>query len=571
VSEAEAEARVPGSGSTLRWRIVGALLAVSLVPLLVMGGGAWVVLGGMIERRALQLQHMLVLSHARSVEAFVEGQRRLIELLAATSSLGQLVDQGRLERGLAGLNQASGNGFVDLGVISAQGEHLAYAGPFDLAGRSYSDAGWFREVMANGVYVSDVFLGYRQVPHLVIAVRAHDRAGPWILRATISSERFDAIVRSSELGADADAYLVSRDGRYQTTPRVGAVLDTAPLQPVLHRGVREQRMTVDGMRRIVMSTWINGSRWQLVVSASETEVAAPVHRAVAKGLLVAVVSALVVIVTTVGATRHLGRQIDRANAAREQIFQAFLRSAKLASIGELATGLAHEINNPLAIISAESTNIADVLAEAGAGAETGAAAVGPALDELAESNRRIRRQVERCSGITTKMLQFGRQRDSTLDLTDLAPHLGSIVALLERQARLRNVELELDVADRLPRVCVDPVELEQVVVNLVNNSLYALPDGGQVRVRARAEGAEVLLEVEDTGSGMSAEARERAFEPFYTTKPVGHGTGLGLSVCHGIVSGWGGRMTLASQVGRGTTVTLRLPLPTSEEMAGRHA
>lgn len=562
-SNRPASAHVPAQRPTLRWRIVSVLLLVSLLPLVLMGVGAWVVFGRMLERRALELQRTVVQSHAASIEAYLGEQQHQLELLAATNSAATLGTRGALQRSFAGLNLASDGGFVDLGVISADGDHLAYVGPFDLAGRNYRDAAWFSEVMANGVFVSDVFLGFRQVPHLVIAVRSDDAGQPWILRATVNSEKFNGIVRSGALGFTADAYLVNRAGRYQTAPRLGAVLDAAPMPAVDHSGVREQRVTVAGETRIAMSTWINGNRWQLVVSQAAAELKAPVRRAIAHGAIVAVIATLVVVVTTIAATWHLSRQIDRANAAREEIFRAFMRSAKLASVGELATGLAHEINNPLAIISAESTNIADLLGPAGEDVN--------APQEIAESNRCIRRQVERCAGITSKMLQFGRQRESTLEPTELAPRLASIAGLLDRQARVRNINLELELEEGLPKVLIDPLELEQVVVNLINNSFHALRDGGQVRVRARCEGAEVVVEVEDNGCGMNAEACGQAFEPFFTTKPVGQGTGLGLSVCHGIVSGWGGRIELDSEVDMGTTVTVRLPLAAARATGGNDA
>jgi two-component system NtrC family sensor kinase len=281
-----------------------------------------------------------------------------------------------------------------------------------------------------------------------------------------------------------------------------------------------------------------------------------VIRALAAGGAVAAVAFLVVVAATVLATRHLTGKIERANAHREEATRAFLRSAKLASVGELATGLAHEINNPLAIIAAERTNISDLLPNV---------AAEPALrDELLASAERIRRQVGRCANITRKMLEFGRKRDALPEPTELAPRLLEIVSLLERQAAVRNVALRTQAGD-VPHVRLDPLELEQVLVNLITNSIQAMPAGGTIQVRTRAVPGQVWLEVEDDGEGMTPGVRERVFEPFFTTKPVGQGTGLGLSVCHGIVESWGGRLEVESAPGRGTTV--RLLLPAAPEIA----
>jgi two-component system NtrC family sensor kinase len=175
--------------------------------------------------------------------------------------------------------------------------------------------------------------------------------------------------------------------------------------------------------------------------------------------------------------------------------------------------------------------------------------------------KRCKRQVQRCGGITAKMLQFGRKSEVKLEPTDVAPRLEEIVRLMHKQAEVRNIELRLDVEKGLPRVMLDPTELEQVIVNLVNNSLYATRGGGCICVSARKNGHEVLMKVTDDGCGIVPEDLERVFQPFFTTKPPGKGTGLGLSVCYGIVRTWGGKMTAESRPTEGTEITIRLPVP----------
>jgi len=177
------------------------------------------------------------------------------------------------------------------------------------------------------------------------------------------------------------------------------------------------------------------------------------------------------------------------------MLDAFLRSAKLASVGELAVGLAHEINNPLAIMSAQQTNVADLLMDLDPST--------PGRDELLTAVARTKRQIERCGGITAKMLQFGRKHDQTREPTDLGPPLREIVALLDRQAADGNVTLALFVEEDLPPVLVDRVEMEQVMVNLVKNALDALPDGGHVGISARRRENTIDIEVRDDGAGVS--------------------------------------------------------------------
>ena len=258
------------------------------------------------------------------------------------------------------------------------------------------------------------------------------------------------------------------------------------------------------------------------------------------------------------ATRHLTRQIEKTTAEREELSRAFVRSAKLASIGELTTGLAHEINNPLAIISAEQTNISDLIKEPDSNPEK--------LEQIINSVKRCQAQVIRCAGITQKLLQFGRSQEPKLEQTDIAPRLAETVNLMYRHAKVRNIDIITEVQENLPKVLLDPVELEQVLVNLINNSIDAMVDGGRILMKSYRDDNNVIIDIIDNGQGIPTDMLDRIFEPFFTTKPVGKGTGLGLSVCYGIVRSWGGSIEAMSAEGKGTT--MRISIPVRQEIKG---
>jgi two-component system NtrC family sensor kinase len=542
-----------GERKTLKWRIVAVLFVAAMLPLILSGFGSWVVFGDMLEEKSYEQMRSLVRSHARAIEDHLTERLHLLQFTADSHAFGEISDIKQLQHTLSNLNRSSSQSFIDLGVIDANGDHTAYVGPYDLQDRNYSQEDWFKEVMISGRYISDVFLGFRQVPHCIIAIKADDEGGQWVLRATINSNQFDGLVRAEVLGKGSDAYILNSQAQYQTTPRAGTVLDYAPVPSIsYHGGVHEQRVQTDGATKVLMTTWINENRWMLVVEQDLAAIQEPVDRAIADGAILVAIAMLLLVATTFIATWHLTNRIDKANAQREEMSQAFMRSAKLASIGELATGLAHEINNPLAIISAEQTNISDLLRDPEASQEE--------HKQTLESVDRIKSQVQRCASITRKMLQFGRNERSTLEPTDIIPRLTELVELLKRRATVRNVEITLKANETLPQVFVDPVELEQVLVNLINNSIDALPDGGEITIRAYPEKDDVHLEVVDNGVGMQAEESERIFEPFFTTKPVGKGTGLGLSVCYGIVQSWRGKIWVESERGQGTTMHVCLPL-----------
>jgi two-component system NtrC family sensor kinase len=542
---------------SLRWRITAVLLAVSLLPVILIGVASWIAYSRMLQAKALEQMRQMVRGHAHAIESYLHEHLHLMRLLALSQPDLRRATPERLQKLLIELDRSSSGGFVDLGVIDADGRHLAYAGPYQLQACDYHETDWFKKVMTGGSYVSDVFLGFRNVPHCIIAFKTTDDVGPLIIRATINSERFNALVRASELGQTAAAYILNRDGLYQTDSPHGAVLRRAALEVAQpHPGVRERWLQISGARKVLASTWIQDGRWMLAVEMDVAAMLAPVNQAMATAILIVLPAALLMVITAFLATTHLTRRIDLANAQRQEALGAFMRSAKLASIGELATGLAHEINNPLAIIVAEQTNLADLLAESGLEEER--------RKELLAAVDRSRRQVQRCAGITQKMLQFGRKEDSTRRPTDISPRLQEIVGLLQRQAAVRNIELLLKVEDDLPQVLIDPLELEQVLINLINNAFDALPNGGQVRIGARQQNGSIVVQVNDNGTGIAPADLERIFEPFFTTKPAGKGTGLGLSVCYGIVTSWGGKIEAASAEGRGTTLTISLPPPKPE-------
>ena len=542
------------NGSRLRKRIVGTLLFVSLTPLCLAAAGGWFMFSRLLEEKSGELQRTVVSSHARKIDLFLAERMRALELVARSHQRDDLATAPALQGALEMLNETYGTSFIDLGVIGEGGQHLGYSGPYDLSEKNYRETDWFSYVMAQGSFVSDVFLGFRRVPHVIMAVKRMEGGRPWILRATINSDRLDALVRTGRIGESGDAFIVDMDGRYQTPPRLGRVLDQSPGgPPARHPGVRHIRLVLEGEPAVQVTTWLNGGRWMLVVRQDEREITAPAREALLPGLVLLAAAIILIVAATVLSTVHLTGQIARSNQRRDELSRDLLRSARLASLGELASGLAHEINNPLAIIGAEQTNIGDLLGDLRLPPEF--------ADPLMESVDRCKRQVERCGRITAKILQFGRGSESSPEPTDIGSRLAEVVELLSRSARLRSIRLGLDLEEGLPDLHLDPTELQQVMVNLINNAMQAIGENGSVEVAALRNGNEALILVKDSGDGIAPENLEQIFQPFFSTKPEGQGTGLGLSVCYGLVQNWGGQIEAESEEGRGTVMTIRLPIP----------
>jgi two-component system NtrC family sensor kinase len=245
---------------------------------------------------------------------------------------------------------------------------------------------------------------------------------------------------------------------------------------------------------------------------------------------------------------ELGELATAFNATTRKLAHAhrqLVESEKLASVGRLAAGVAHEINNPLT------------------GILTYAEAMREELDPGPSQRRAdldaIIGEAQRCRDIVHRLLDFARQRPVAMVAANLTELVERVTRLLERQPPFQKVAIAHRLASDLPQVRIDTNQMHQVVVNLLLNAAESMPQGGVITVSTRlaANGAQVVLAVSDTGTGIPPEVRTRLFEPFFTTKP--RGTGLGLAVAWGIVQRHGGSLSFESDAGRGTTFTVELP------------
>jgi len=228
------------------------------------------------------------------------------------------------------------------------------------------------------------------------------------------------------------------------------------------------------------------------------------------------------------------------------------RGKELATLADFAAGLAHEINNPLAIIIEAAGWVQDLLEDE--------LKKSPNMEEMHRSLRQIATQAGRCRDITHNLLSFARRMPGRVEDVRLDDLIRDVVATLAKRASSRRVKIGLDLESGVPTLRLSPTEMQQVLINLINNALDAFEvKGGRVDVTLRLDRGEVLLDVADTGSGIPESTLARIFDPFFTTKPVGKGTGLGLSICYGIVKNLGGTIRVESKVGSGTTFHLRFP------------
>jgi len=274
----------------------------------------------------------------------------------------------------------------------------------------------------------------------------------------------------------------------------------------------------------------------------------------ALGILVAVLVAALV----AWSSRRLAGLARRAESERCVLDGKLMQSQKLAAVGELSSGIAHEINNPLAIISQEAELALTLLT-----------AKGVSDPDLEDCLSEIARQVARGREITRRLLDFARKMDPVAQLESLDRVLEDMALLVEKEARLRNITVIRRYDPGLSRMMIDVPLLRQAVINLLTNALDALDEKaaasgedahGTIVVSTGTNAAgEAYVTVADDGPGIPGENLARIFHPFFTTKPPGKGTGLGLSIAHNIVERMGGRLDVASEPGMGAAFTIYLP------------
>ncbi len=553
------EGTSPDRYRILRRNIVALMLLITIIPLLLMAFINYHQYQSALETEIVTPFRVLVNKTKHSFELFWAGRVSTVSFIASAYSYDDLADEKSLNRIFRVLKQEF-KGFVDLGLIDVNGLQVSYVGPYELKAKNYAEQDWFHKVKVKRVYVSDVFMGYRRFPHMVVAVQhVTDSGKSWIVRATIDTAEFDDLITSIGLDPQSDAFVTNRNGVFQTTSKFyGKVLENCPLPvpPLSYEpNIIEQK---DPMGRNVLLAYAYLNSWDfvLMVVKPRAEVLKVWYTLKGDLVLVFVGSVLVIFVVVFGLTRVLVDRLRESDEKRELAFRSIEHSQKLSSIGRLAAGVAHEVNNPLAVINEKAGLMKDLVEYTGNFADK---------EKFLALTGSIIQSVERCRTITHRLLGFARRMEVEIEILDINDVVREVTGFLEKEAFHRNIKLGLHLASDLPRIASDRGQLQQVFLNLVNNAFAAVEDGGTVSVTTWEKDMDtVAVSCQDNGHGMSEETLKHIFEPFFTTKKV-HGTGLGLSITYGIVKRLGGDIEVRSKEGEGTSFAVYLPQKSKSE------
>lgn len=573
----------PRYGSIKRM-IFGCMLIAPLVPFTLILVIGFFYFDASLEATTRATNVRIVADHGRMIDSFLRERKNDLNFILQPHTFAQISAPDTLTR-LFLLLRGESNAFVDIGILNESGDHVAYHGPFPLEGKNYRTAPWFTQVMEKGVYISDVFLGYRQIPHFIIALMRTFGSKKWIVRATIDTQFFNELVEAVRIGRTGEAFLTNLDGLLQTQRRsTGHLMEKVPGFPGDLPMTGEVKTAIGrGASRdnfIYAATRLKEKNWILVVRQERADAFQALHAAGYRIVLIALIGGALIAGAALFLSGYIVKKMEKTDLEKGELGRQLARAGRLAELGEMSAGFAHEINNPLQIMKSELALIRlvrnDILQTQGLGDDENTRQVADCLDQ-------IQQQIDRCAQITQGILQFARQSEPVSQRIDPRAFIPAVVRMISKQAQVNNIAIDQRISRDTPDIYADPGQLQQVFLNLLNNASDAIREhhgarGGRIRIEASRgnngpgnndpENNEwVRISVKDNGCGIREENHKKVFSPFFTTKPVGRGTGLGLSVCYGIIENMGGTMDFVSTRDNGTTFTLSLvPAPRQTDL-----
>jgi signal transduction histidine kinase len=528
---------------------------VALVPLIIWALSGYRLTMETIESELELRTSQLVSSSWRSVSLFLTERRSVLDFIAHDHDLETLQNPARLGQILDNLDKRFG-GFIDLGVIDSSGKQVSHAGSHQMESVDFKQQDWFREVLNRGVYISQLVTGPLNDPHIDLAVKRELGDGAFfVLHAVLKPEQLTETIAQIDVGAKGDLFIVNRDGVLQTPSRYyGPVFQKIPMAVPAHSPkARILKSNQDHAGRIVIGyAHIPETPYILMMIQEQGEDIQPWYKTTWAFIGILAASILMILLVTLGVATRLVNQIHAADQERLDTLHQVEYASKMVSLGRLASGVAHEINNPLAIINEKAGHIRDIFTL------TDTYAKDPKLIGLVDS---VISTVQRCASVTRGLLNFSRHLNLSTQVIDLQEIIDEVQNVLSKEAEHRSITVGVAVSEDIPAFESDRGKLEQVFFNLFNSAIGAMNDGGHLEITASQRDENyVSVKFTDNGRGIPESDLKHIFEPFYYSKTGHSGTGLGLAVTYALVQEIGGKITVHSRPGQETCFEVSIPL-----------
>jgi signal transduction histidine kinase len=528
---------------------------VALVPLIIWAFSGYRLTMETIESELVLRTSQLISNSWRSVSLFLTERRSVLNFIAHDNRLETLKEPTRLAAILENLNERFG-GFTDLGVIDSSGKQITHAGSHQMEGLDHNHLPWFREVLTRGAYISELVTGARNKPHVDFAVKRELPDGLFfVLHAVLKPEQLTQSIAQIDVGAKGDLFIINRQGVLQTPSRYYGPIFNKISMPVPEYAPKARvfKSIDDKKDRFVIGyAHIPDTPYILMMIQPQSEHIQPWYKTTWAFAGILAASIIMILLVTLGVATQLVNQIHEADQERVDTMHQVEYANKMISLGRLASGVAHEINNPLAIINEKAGHIRDIFTL------TATYAKDPKLIELVDS---VISTVQRCAAVTRGLLNFARHLNLSVQTIDLKEIIDEVKSVLAKDAEFRSITVGVQVSEKLPQFESDRGKLEQVFFNLFNNAIGAMKDGGHLEITAVPENENfIAVSFTDSGPGIPQPDLKHVFDPFFYSRAGHDGTGIGLSATYALVQEIGGAISVHSQVGKGTCFKIKIPL-----------
>lgn len=541
-----------------RWKEMAASVCfLTLVPLIVSTGFFYQNSKEQAIDELLQETRVFAAGTALDVYMFLQQYIMVLQVVGSMHGVDQLSRPEVLLDVFTNMSTTE-DPFIHLDVLDTGGKVLASSCTIDAGCNGGRDIKWITDMQGEHFSMGHI-VGQETMMRYFVAVRIVETDGnEFYLRGLLHTSRIRAFLDQMEMEDIVDIYIVDSANTLLTRSKYFGARGSKALVPetnelpaaIMVENPREDKR--EGGVLCCGAAFIGKTSMKLGLLVSERYLEKfkfRVQRYIVGMFTLSAVFLLLIISTLV---TYVVQKLYQVDLRRREYFHQAARSDKLASVGRLAAGVAHEVNNPLAIINEKAGLLQDLFSFS---------------EEYKEDKRlnstvaSIIAAVERAGTITHRLLGFARKVDVSIQELDVEKVILEVISFISKEAEYRGIDIEVDVTKDVPKIISDRGKLQQILLNLANNAIDALDEGGSLKILVRdiQEEDGIILFVKDNGCGISEENQRKVFEPFFSTKTKNGGTGLGLSITYGLVRDLHGSLVMESKVGKGTTFTITLP------------
>ncbi len=514
-----------------------------------------------------QYNHLMTKSREQHLISIAESKSRLMDIYLIERLINVInsierpeliypLDSIKLDNILKDLKKQS-DAFIDIGYFDTTSVQILYSGPLtQLKNKDYSNEKWYQELKSGTkkYVITDIYLGFRKAPHFTIGIKKIDKNKIYFFRISIDPQIIYSYMTSTEKAKDVDILIINDSGIYQLVPKeLSEPIIKSPFQIPHDNLLGVSEYEINNKTRKFAYSRLNEVNWAVVTIEKEEYVQSFFNQQIT---LLIVSSSVILLLMLVIFFRS--KNIVEIEKERILVRLQLEHASKLATVGELASGIAHEIGNPLNIIANEIGLMQD-LADPKFGYDL-------KIEDLEAHFKKINSAIYRIKDINKKLLTFVRQRDEKDTWVNVNELIDDLVSgFFERELKIDNITITRKLNQNIPEILTSSNQLRQVIINLINNAHDAIKSGGEIKISTDLNDNSVIIKIEDNGCGMTEEQLSKIFLPFYTTKPTGKGTGLGLSVSYSIVKNLGGSIEVKSKLNEGAEFTIIIPMTKSKD------